>query len=306
MWLRCVSRTILPSVGWAVPTLLLFVAADGPAPSNPLVSELIERGVAVGDSTRLKLPEPTLPDGLDAADARKALEAIADTNHPLEALLRKSVVAPFVLKISDAGEAGAATARRVDFWFVAYGDFTKLDNEEFWRTLRQSESSGEADEADEAHGSVLTPEELAERKIETEEPPGIEERYAAGKFTLFDKVQIQATVRSMAGRGDESLLAAAVVDDRFADDGKYPNQWRSITRDARSKSKLGPAERYSGAAGYVKATRLNEPEGAIFIEYHIAFDEPTGWFRGANLLRSKLPLVVQDSVRKFRRKLAKP
>jgi hypothetical protein len=34
------------------------------------------------------------------------------------------------------------------------------------------------------------------------------------------------------------------------------------------------------------------------------FDEPNGWFGGANLLRSKLPLVIQDEVRNFRRRLA--
>jgi hypothetical protein len=35
----------------------------------------------------------------------------------------------------------------------------------------------------------------------------------------------------------------------------------------------------------------------------VAFDEPTGWFNGANLLRSKLSVLVQDSVRKFRREI---
>ena len=36
----------------------------------------------------------------------------------------------------------------------------------------------------------------------------------------------------------------------------------------------------------------------------ILFDEPVGWFNGANLLRSKLPIVVQEGVRKFRPQLA--
>jgi hypothetical protein len=54
----------------------------------------------------------------------------------------------------------------------------------------------------------------------------------------------------------------------------------------------------------VKITRLAEPAGSLFVEYHVAFAEPQGWFQGANLLRSKLPIAAQDSVRKFRRTLA--
>ena len=61
---------------------------------------------------------------------------------------------------------------------------------------------------------------------------------------------------------------------------------------------------YAGLGSYVKATRLAEPAGAVFIEYHVVFAEPQGWFHGANLLRSKLPIVAQDMVRKFRRKMA--
>ena len=41
----------------------------------------------------------------------------------------------------------------------------------------------------------------------------------------------------------------------------------------------------------------------MFIEYHVAFIEPEGWFHGTNLLRSKLPIVAQEMVRKFRRNL---
>ena len=41
------------------------------------------------------------------------------------------------------------------------------------------------------------------------------------------------------------------------------------------------------------------------VECHIVFAEPEAWFGGKNLLRSKLPLAVQDEdVRSSRRKLA--
>jgi hypothetical protein len=50
----------------------------------------------------------------------------------------------------------------------------------------------------------------------------------------------------------------------------------------------------------MKITKLKEPAGAIFIEQHIIFAEPTGWFNGANYLRSKLPFAVQKQARNIR------
>jgi hypothetical protein len=51
----------------------------------------------------------------------------------------------------------------------------------------------------------------------------------------------------------------------------------------------------------MKVTRLAEPVGALFVEQHVVFAEPAGWFDGANLLRPKLPLVIQGKVRAMRR-----
>jgi hypothetical protein len=79
-----------------------------------------------------------------------------------------------------------------------------------------------------------------------------------------------------------------------------------LVRDEAGKQKLGQPHPYHAAGGYLKATRLHEPAGAVLVEYHLTFDEPAGWFSGANLLRSKLPIVSQDGVRKFRRRFATP
>ena len=61
---------------------------------------------------------------------------------------------------------------------------------------------------------------------------------------------------------------------------------------------------YDGFGGYAKATQLESPEGAILIESHFVFCEPTGWFNGANLLGSKLPITIQNEVRSFRGRLS--
>ena len=55
----------------------------------------------------------------------------------------------------------------------------------------------------------------------------------------------------------------------------------------------------------MKITRLSQPAGTIFVEYHSVFHEPKGWFDGENLLRAKLPTIAQFQVQQFRGKLAR-
>ena len=57
---------------------------------------------------------------------------------------------------------------------------------------------------------------------------------------------------------------------------------------------------------YLKATKLSEPPGAIFFEFHSAYNEPKGWLGDEpDKLRRKLPSIVQFKVQQFREKLAR-
>ena len=264
--------------------------------TNALFEQLQADGVKFGAGT-VKLPKPSRPDGLDAVAQQAALAKIADENHPVEALTRKAVVAPFILKIADEKVSGAARPRRVDLWFVAYGDVHKMTDETF---VKQSVDAEAAAAPDAPQGAVLTDEELKSRGI----MPEPDEKYLAATMNLFNRVRLSGAMRTMLTRTDESVLAAGMLDPRFAKDDKYPNTWRPIVREESGAQKLGPAQPYSSAAWYAKATRLAKPTGAVLVELHLVFDEPEGWFNGANLLRSKLPIVAQDGVRKIRRKIA--
>jgi hypothetical protein len=86
-----------------------------------------------------------------------------------------------------------------------------------------------------------------------------------------------------------------------------PNQWRSIAREPGGKVTFGDPQPYSGFGMYVKVTPLvdqrGKHSGTLFIECHVAFDEPKDWFGGANLIRSKMPLVIKDRVQDFRLEL---
>lgn len=287
---------------WAVSVLLLLAMsfADRAAAENPIFEQLIRQGVAVSPGETVRLPAPSLADGLTATAQRKVIEAIAGERHTWDSFTRRAVVTPFVLKISQDDASDQRIGRRVDLWFVAYGDLRSLGSDEFLN--RQFKSAVAADAENSARVRLLTNSDLAQRGLAP--PQNAEDsRYLAAEFTLLERVRLSATTRSVKTETQDSIMVASVLDPRFTEDAEFPNRWQSITRDDAGRRKLGAPQPYTGLGSYVKATRLSAPEGALFIEYHVAFAEPRGWFNGANLLRSKLPIVAQDAVRKFRRSL---
>jgi hypothetical protein len=120
----------------------------------------------------------------------------------------------------------------------------------------------------------------------------------------LDRVRLSVTTQTVHSHNNQSVVLAGEIDQRFAADGAFPNQWRPIEITAQ-KAKAGPPESYRLSASYWKATQLTRPAGAILVEYHSAFEQPVGWFGGRDLLRSKMPMAVQNEVRTFRRKLQK-
>jgi hypothetical protein len=283
-----------------IPMFFYLALAEAPAGSNKILAELTEKGVSADDSAPTRLPAPTIPDGLDAEAQRSALAKLPEARHSPEQLLRKSAVAPFELQIhAPDRSSGRSGTWRVDVWFVVYGDLKDVANEDFLK--RWSELSGGSDDVSRA--GKLSAEEVQQRKLFDEPAGHPDEYFLYSTFDLFNRVRLSATRRAMISRSDESLLVAARVDPRFDLDEEYPNEWRPMKRDELGKPQVGQPHPYSGAGFYAKVTRLKEPEGALFVEYHQVFQEPKAWFGGANLLRSKLPLLAQDSVRDFRRKV---
>jgi len=148
-------------------------------------------------------------------------------------------------------------------------------------------------------------EELTQRALAATSTADRESNFILIDATILDRVHLVGVAGTEREKRAKSVVATILLDARFRDDAELPNRWQPVLRDAAGRMELGTASPYSGLGGYIKVTELAEPAGALFVECHVAFDEPEGWFEGKNLLRSKLPLVVQDNVRTFRRKLAK-
>jgi hypothetical protein len=273
-----------------------FAPPAGHEAANPLYQELLEKGLLIGPNLRAKLPPPTMPDGLSAAQQQAAIRKLIGGDYSYDEFTRRSVVAPQILRIRDVIPSDPqAPARGVDVWFVAYGDFRATEDQKFLdRLLNADRGEGKA--------HTLTREQLAKRKITLADAK--HEQFGHVEFDFLDRVRLKVTGRAVWSKTAESVVAAAEIDPRFRGDPEFPDEWRSITKQA-GKVQVGPPHPYSGAGLYLKVTKLAEPKGAIFIEEHIIFAEPRGWFNGANLLRSKLPPVVQHNVRTMRREWLK-
>lgn len=306
-WLSPLVLCIAGLVAAGSPT---FVAAADLA--NPLFVELTEKGVAIGGEN-YRLPAITMPDDLPQEQQQAKLASIADERHSVEQLTRMAVVAPFALKVNTLKDAQGAssTARAVDVWFVAYGDLEKITSDgvlEFLRDLRGGEKDkGDKDKQDEGpdDAAFLSEDEVARRKLLADGVDPKSERYFFNTFELLDRVRLQAVRRSVVSASGKSIVVAIRFDPRFDGDAERPNTWRPLSRNDLGQMTAGDPEPYSRSGSYLKITPLAEPKQALFVEYHLIFDEPPGWFRGANLLRSKLPVMIEDIVRKARRRLAK-
>lgn len=283
--------------------LALATLAGGPMheTANPLYARLRDDGVQVAPNRTIPLTPPLLAAGADAPEAKDAIARLVKPSYSFEQFARKSAVAPQILQVDFL--AGDTPARRVDVYFIAYGNLDEIAQGDVTSRLL---NSNESDEDVGGKGSTLDVADLEARGIKLRSPEESREQYAHGTFSLLKKVEIEGTIHSSWSRVGNSVVAAIEIDRRFADDAELPNRWRALQRDAAGRLEpTGDAQPYAGLGGYVQLTELAEPKGALLFEWHLLIAEPHGWFDGANLLGSKLPAIVQSRVRATRRELAK-
>ena len=262
-----------------------------PGPVNPLLQQLLDKGL---------LPAPMMKDGLTAKQQQDVLEKAAGTR-PLELFVKKTAAAPFSLKINSASDGAGKRAVRLtlDLAFVAFGPLERVIKEDVLNQLIGTEAKKGKDASD---VKILSADMMRTRGIEELKGPNLEERYAALDIFLLDRVKITGVTRNVKTFGPGWIALAMQLDPRFENDKEYPNRWRSFDP---LEDVFGPPQVYAGLAGYARVTELPSPQGALFFELHVALNEPEGWFGGANVLRAKLPLVIEQNVRKLRRKLSR-
>jgi hypothetical protein len=288
------------------------IASSAPAQAvanNTVLTELLQRGVPFNGNFR-QLRPPSLPDGLNAAQQQQIINAILarKPNTNFAAFTQKSLNAPYVMSIDDLNPPFGGQnqpGHSIDLWFVAWGKLNVFTQPQFLKQQFQPDKNDRID--------VLKPNELP-MGIQTQQIPGRGDWFAHGQFTILSndtRAQVRGTAHAMETTTPVSGTLAAIIDQRFNQNPNFPNEWRPILRDANGRVQIGPNGKplvgppapYVSAGGYLKATQLVQPAGALLVEYHLVYDEPAGWFGGKNLLRPKLTTKAEDDVRLFRRKV---
>ena len=276
---------------------LVLLTQTPPAP-NPVLQGLLDRGVEANGVT-VPLPAPTLADNQNAAASRAVLLSVAGDERSVANFVRDSVTAPFVLKTRDVA-AGDATVRVADLWFVVRGELDEIKLDEI--TSQTKPTTVEAGNM-RFTSQVLPRSDLEGRKLDRlPDQPGRDEWYTRASGRLLDRINVGVTDHAVATRTADSITVAASISHAFDNDPAHPNNWSSITRTGGTET-TSPPRPYAGGGSYVKITRLASEAGALLVEAHFAFVEPTPWFSGNPILRSKFSLICQDQVRHLRREI---
>lgn len=296
------QSTVLWICAGLIPCLLGWfdgsaVLALPPHQANVVLHEL-QRESPIPGQPKALLPQFYLSDGLSNDTCQAELEKLVAEDLPLDEFLRSSQLAPQMIRLTDVDDEGSLPLKRLDVFFTATGDLNQLAGKRDLTDFVTSES--EVSQAKE-----IPRESLRRLGIVLAEDPSSEgagEAYGYAVSNLLDRIELRTAGRSFATESDESIILAGYVDPRFREDAEFPNTWKRITHDDDEDPATSHA--YPGAVYSLKITQLPGRKHKLFVEGHVLFVEPTAWFDGANLLRSKLPPVVQSLVRRFRRELA--
>jgi hypothetical protein len=272
-----------------------FVRAE----ENVIFKELVKTGVPLSNGKTVKLPAPVMADGLNEAAQLQVMTGLIEARH-LDSFLKGGLSDWFELKKSEirGTKPQDSLGRQIDLYFVAQGKLETVASQDFTKKILTSNDPKARGKAE-----FFTDGELKERKLTVTNTEHLKERYAHEFNSILGQVEVRGTGRGIQSIETENVTVADKLDPRFVDDPQYPNEWQSIST-VNGQKRLGALQKYSGMGGYSKVTKLQGSEDRVFVEYHLVFDEPYGWFKGGPNLIAHLDDIYPKDVRKFRRELS--
>lgn len=280
-------------------------SAAGPAADrSDLFRRLIGEGISVTPRRTVALAPPVFRPDASSDDRRAQLRELASP-HAWQRFRRDSVVAPVAIDLEYLRDPdGSRVGHRVGVAFVVHADLETLRDRDAMGKLFGGQREA-AEESDAYRGAAISGETLRELGIEFEPD---RETFGWVELTLLERIILHGVIRSQRSESPDRLTVCWILDERFTDasieEPRYRNWWLKLRRDELGRERRGQRRAYAGAGGYITAARLPELPGASLVEARLVVHEPPQWFGGSNLLRSKLPLVIQESVRTFRRQLS--
>src|SRR5262249_18616447 len=115
----------------AVACVFAITPANPSNAANAIYDALVGPGVKVSPQETLHLPKLVLADNLAPAQQRQVIESLLAGKYDWDTFTRKSVVSPFILKISEGAAESGPIIRRVDIYLVAFGSLDLLKSEDY-------------------------------------------------------------------------------------------------------------------------------------------------------------------------------
>ncbi|MEM6363255.1 MAG: hypothetical protein AAF745_02430 [Planctomycetota bacterium] len=273
-------------------SLVFAAVAIGETPAT-LFDDLIENGIDVG-GVNAKITRSIDVSASDS-DVRRDIAGRNDWKR----FTRDSVTAPILMNFDTVESAeGTRVGHVMSFRFVAHQEFETLKEKGFLKTLFQDSSQREESSFEGFDNELM--EEFGLKPQDATD-------YGFATFELLKRIRIRGIFASQTTVDDDVAVTAWRLLEEKPNDSNYCSTWSPLDNDEVGRKVEGDRQAYAGIAGYVSMTSLAPVDstlaGACLVECHSIIHEPKQWFDGRNLLRSKLPLIVQESVRKFRRKL---
>ena len=179
-----------------------------------------------------RLPAPTMAEGLNEQQQAAVLAKTAALGKTTRRNSWTSLHAPVTLKVGKIpSKKGDDVIRKVNLYFVVYGDWDVLTSDEFSKTiLKEGKANNGKTEGMVSKAGYLKAPDYGVRGLTTRSTPDLKEYFLYTTLKLFDQVELSATRFGVATKTPTGVIVAAKVDPRFAKDKEYPNQWREISR----------------------------------------------------------------------------
>lgn len=226
------------------------------------------------------LAPPTLDGTQSAEDQVAALKPIL-RGLPFKQFVRDSIVAPVRIQLRYLKDAsGQRVGHDIHAAFVVHVTLDEFSPESFAKRM----TGGKRGE-DDFKVVELNDQMLRERGLSQDD----QTLYRIADVELLEKVSVRGLFEFKSTRqGGQRRIDFEIIEDEI-------NRWYSVREPSEGDT-------YTGLAGFLTATELVDTK-AVLIEVRVLMHEPEGWFAGSNFLRSKLPLVLQESAREIRRSL---